>query len=332
MLTGDQVRTAYAVGRHLGLSSQGKSLELVDSKRIEQVDPTVLKTLVSRAHVFSRVSPAHKLQIIQSLQAAGSVVAMMGDGINDGPALKVADLGIAMGKQGTDAARGVSDLLLSEDSLDSLILGLEVGRTVHEDIRKAVRYIVSQNLGEIFFTFTSILAGFAEPLSPMQLLWVNLVTDIFPEIALARNSQSDLLSRLPEEVRVPLLAGADMKGLGTEAAVLGAASLGSYLYGVTRYGAGPRASTLGFLTLNSASLLHTFSSRSERISIFDRKHLAPNHSIRTAIGLGLAGELIAAFTPSLRKVLGSGRVGYSDLLVSGAWSFFVSCDRGQQVQ
>ena len=154
-------------------------------RHLSDMPPEVLKALSQRLHVFARVSPAHKLQIVQVLQETGRVVAMTGDGINDGPALKAAAIGIAMGHTGTDVAREVADVVLEDDNLETMLVAISQGRTIYNNIRKSLHFLLSTNMSEIMVMSTSISAGLGEPLTAMQLLWINLVSDIFPGLALA---------------------------------------------------------------------------------------------------------------------------------------------------
>lgn len=317
MITGDQSATALAVGKTLKIGGDHEP-EIIDSTRLETIDLKTLSELASRAHIFSRVSPSHKLKIVQALQTSGKIVAMTGDGINDGPALKIADIGVAMGGNGSDTARKVADAILTQDNLTSLIFAVKEGRNVHEDIRKAVAYIVSQNLSEMLFTFLAILSGLGEPLTPMQLLWVNLVTDIFPELALSQDPpESDLMARQPFNPEVPLVTQTDLRKLMMQSLILTSASLGSYYYGIKKYGIGPRSKTLGFMTLNTASLLHTVSSRSDKTSIFDRTRLPENLFIPLSMGTGFIAEIAAILVPRLRTFLKTEELSVSDLCVSG---------------
>jgi magnesium-transporting ATPase (P-type) len=148
MITGDQSATAYAIGKELGLSGNSH-IEMLDSTRLEKLEPEVLSALAPNVDIFSRVSPAHKLQIVRLLQESGKVVAMTGDGINDGPALKAAEVGIAMGANGTEAARSVADIVLENDDLQTLIVAVGQGRTIYNNIRKSVHFLLSTNLSEI---------------------------------------------------------------------------------------------------------------------------------------------------------------------------------------
>ena len=283
MITGDQSATAYAIGKELGLSRSGE-LDILDSTKLEQLDPEVLTGLAQKVNIFSRVSPANKLQIIQALQRSGKVAAMTGDGINDGPALRAADIGVAMGETGTDVARSVSDVVLEDDDLRTMIIAISEGRTIYNNIRKSLHFLTATNLSEIMVMVGSIGSGLGTPLSTMQLLWINLVTDIFPALALAvEPPEPDILSRPPRDPREPILRPADFKRYGFEAFAITAGSMCSYGYAVARYGIGPQANSVAFMTLTTAQLLHAYSCRSDRHSIFDRTALQPNPYLKLAL-------------------------------------------------
>jgi Ca2+-transporting ATPase len=169
MITGDQSPTAYAIAKELNLSRNGP-LEIMDSTQLAPIDLDVLQALSGRVHVFARVSPADKLQIVRALQRGGTVVAMTGDGINDGPALKVADIGIAMGHTGTDVAREIADVILEDDDLETMIVAVGEGRRIADNIKKSIHFLVATNLSEILVMFTAVAAGLGQPLNAMQLL------------------------------------------------------------------------------------------------------------------------------------------------------------------
>ena len=321
MITGDQSPTAYAIGRSLNLGGN-ESLEILDSTHLATVDADVMEALSKRVHVFSRVSPANKLQIVQALQKAGRVVAMTGDGINDGPALKAADIGIAMGHTGTDLAREVADVVLENDDLETLVVAISHGRTIYNNIRKSVHFLLATNLSELLVVSASMTVGLGEPLNPMQLLWINLISDIFPGLALALEPpEPDVLNRPPRNPHEPILSTTDLKTIAREAGLLSAGSMGAYGYGILRYGVGPRAGTMAFLSLVLGQLLHAVSCRSERHSIYDplaaQTPLPPNRYLQLALGGSFALQAAALTAPGLRSLLGIAPLGVADCLVVG---------------
>jgi Ca2+-transporting ATPase len=317
MITGDQSPTAYTIGKSLNLSA-GRQLEILDSTHLERMDPEVLAAMAQRVQVFARVSPAHKLQIVQALQRAGEVVAMTGDGINDGPALRAADIGIAMGAAGTDVARTVADVVLEDDDLATMVAAVSRGRTIYGNIRKSIHFLLATNLSEIMVMLGATAAGAGQPLTPMQLLWINLVTDIFPGLALAMEApEPDVLQRPPRDPGEPIVAWKDFKRIGFESSVLTAGALGAYGYGAYRYGMGPQANTLAFMGLTLGQLLHALSCRSETRSLGSRRRLPPNPYLSVALAGSLGLQLLSALLPGLRTLLGTTPMGLLDAAVVG---------------
>jgi Ca2+-transporting ATPase len=318
MITGDQSPTAYAIGKELNLSNNGH-LEILDSTHLSNIQPDVMNALCDRVHVFARVSPAHKLQIVQALQGAGKIVAMTGDGINDGPALKAADIGIAMGHTGTDVAREVADVVIEDDNLETMIIAISQGRTIYNNIRKSVHFLLSTNLSEIMVMFTAIAGGLGQPLNAIQLLWINLMSDIAPGLALALEPpEPDVLSAPPRDPDEPIVRKSDFRRIAFESAAISAGSLAAYGYGIARYGMGPRAGSLAFLSLTSSQLLHALSCRSEKHSIFDREKLPPNRYLNMALAGSFGLQALSMFVPGLRSLLGIAPIGLLDGAVLGA--------------
>ena len=316
MITGDQGATAYAIGRELGLGD-GQPIKILDSGTIDKVDPQLLSGLVRNTHVFARVSPAHKLSIVQALQRGGRVVAMTGDGINDGPALKASNIGVAMGGSGTDVARSVADVVLEDDNLHTMVVAIREGRTIYDNIRKTIHYLLATNFTEIEVMLGGIALGLGQPLNPMQLLWINLISDIFPGLALAvEPPEPDVMARPPRDPLEPIIPRHALGRMARESAVITAGTLAAYAYGLLRYGAGARASTQAFTTLTTAQLLHALACRSERHGLFGHAPRPRNPRLELAIGASLLAQAAAGLLPPLRRLLGTTPLGPLDLGVA----------------
>lgn len=317
MVTGDQVPTAAAIGRELDLG-EGRAPPVLDAAALERLAPDELREEARRVRVFARISPAHKLRIVQAYQANGLVVAMTGDGVNDGPALKAADVGVAMAGRSTDVARDLADVVIEDDELGTLVVAIAHGRTIYTNIRKSIGFLVSTNLSEIMLMFTATAAGLGPPLNPLQLLWINTVTDVLPGLALSVEPQEpDIMRQPPRDPDAPILPPMALRRMAREAGVMGSGAMGAYLWGLRAHGAGMRASSMATMSLVTSQLLHAYTCRSETCSIFDKETLTPNRALNRALGGTFAAQSLALLLPGVRRFLGLAPVGALDLAVVG---------------
>jgi Ca2+-transporting ATPase len=313
MVTGDQSTTARAIGEALGLSD-GRPMQVLESDHLERIEPGTLHRLVADADIFARVSPARKLEIVRALQAGSEVVAMTGDGINDGPALQASNVGIAMGLHGTDLARSAADVVLENDRLEAILDAIREGRTLTVNIRKSLHFLISSNMSEIMTVLGALSAGAQPPLSPMQLLWVNLLGDVLPAIALAAEpAEEDVMRQPPRDAARPLIGKEEMLHYAREGVFLSGGTLAAYGYGLLRHGPGARAGAIAFNALMLGQLLHALSCRSDRRGAL----LSGRPPVKDKLTLAIAGsiglQLLANVMPGLRGLLGTGPMGAMDI-------------------
>ena len=302
MLTGDQRATAVAIARALGLLADDGAV--LDGPTIDRMSDEALAVEARRVMVCSRVTPDGKLRLVRALQRCGDVVAMLGDGVNDAAALRQADVGVAMGKRGTDAAREAAGIVLADDRLETVAAAVEEGRLVFDNIRHFVLYLFSCNLGEILTLLGASLAGWPLPLAPLQLLWLNVVTDSLPALALAvEPGEPGLMRRAPRDPRTEVVSRRAFRWILRYAAAIAASSLAAFAWGLHGpAGDAARASTLCFMTLALAQLWHLGNARARGTVVARGRWLANPFAV-VAVAVGVALQLAAAAIPGLASVL-----------------------------
>ncbi|WP_181907216.1 calcium-translocating P-type ATPase, SERCA-type [Cohnella lupini] len=303
MITGDHGTTAEAIAKTLGI--MGREGRVVTGAELSVMNDDELEKIADDVNVYARVSPEHKLRIVQALQRRGHVVAMTGDGVNDAPAVKAADIGIAMGISGTDVTKEASALVLADDNFSSIVAAVEEGRGIYENIRKFIRYLLASNVGEIMTMFMAMMAGLPLPLVPIQILWVNLVTDGLPAMALGVDqAESDLMQHKPRSAKENIFARRLGWKIISRGILIGVCTLGAFVLALNeRAGHSDQlihAQTVAFATLVMAQLIHVFDCRSSR-SIFHRK-LLENKFLVLAVLSSLLLMLAVLYVEPLQPV------------------------------
>jgi Ca2+-transporting ATPase len=312
MITGDQRATAETIAQEVGALESGQ--QSVDGRELDRLGDEQMTQQEGAIGVFSRVSPKQKLRIVGVLQASGEIVAMLGDGVNDAAALKKADIGVAMGVRGTDVARQTADIVLQDDRFLTIGAAVEEGRVIYENIRKFVFYLFSCNLAEVFVLLLASIAGLPQPLLPLQILWLNLVTDTFPALALALEpAEPDVMRRPPRDPDEAILSPRFVKAMTWYAGLITLATLAAYLWSL-QSGSPERAVTVAFMTLALAQLFHLGNARS-RSSVLSWRRITANPWAFGAVPLVIALQLAAVYWPPLAAVLRTVPLSPGDWLV-----------------
>ncbi|MDD5448167.1 MAG: cation-transporting P-type ATPase, partial [Actinomycetota bacterium] len=305
MVTGDHLATAQAIGKELGILSEGK--EFVDAIELEKMSDEELGERAENISVYARVSPRHKVKIVDALKSKGHVVAMTGDGVNDAPALKRADIGVAMGITGTDVSKEASDMVLMDDNFATIVTAVREGRTIFSNIKKFIYFLLSCNISEVLVMFIAMLAGFPLPLLPVQILWVNLVTDGLPALALGMDTpEADLMDRPPRKPGESILAYSRLRKLLWYGVTIAAGALLSFVlahfvfnYPWENKGA-EMARTIVFSTMVFTQLLHSLNFHSEERSFFTEPPWG-NRYLVGALFASLLLQLAVIYVPFMQK-------------------------------
>ena len=311
MITGDHPLTAQAVAAQLGMYAPGD--RVLTGRELEQMTVEELARIVERVAVYARVSPEHKLHIVAALQEHHHIVAMTGDGVNDAPALKKADIGVAMGVTGTDVAKEAADMVLLDDNFATIVAAVEEGRTIYDNIRKFIKYLLTSNSGEIWTMLLGPLAGLPVPLLPLQILWINLVTDGLPALALSvEPPERDVMERPPHPPRESIFA----RGLGAHILWVGLL-MGALTFGVQRwaYGRSDNWQTMVFNTLALAQMAHVLAVRSERESLVTQG-LFSNPWMVWAVASTLVFQGLVLYVPFLQRTFSTSPLTAGELLLT----------------
>ena len=317
MITGDHKITALAIAKDLGIASDEK--QAISGNELEGLSQDELNEKVKTLRVFARVSPEHKVKIVKAFKSHGNIVSMTGDGVNDAPSLRIADIGVAMGITGTDVAKNASDMILTDDNFSTIVNAVEQGRNIYNNIKKTISFLLSCNIGEIFALFISILLGWATPLKPIHILWVNLVTDTFPALSLGADPDDpDIMKNKPRDSNESLFKGTGLFIL-INGAIIGFVTLTAFIIGIKMFtgnsGIFPlfpnncpndalrHGQTMAFLVLSISQLIHSFNLRNSTKSIFTVGVFSNKYLVGSFI-LGLLLQISIVSIPFLANVFG----------------------------
>lgn len=301
MITGDYKDTAVAIAKELGIIDTESAA--MTGAEVDQLSDAELTKAVQKVNVFARVSPAHKVKIVEAVRANGEICSMTGDGVNDAPALKRADIGVAMGITGTDVAKETAEMILTDDNFASIVSAVEEGRVIYANIRKFVFFLLSCNVGEILIIFFAMLLGWPVPLEPIQLLWLNLVTDAFPALALGMEpAEPNIMQQPPRDPKASIIDKRMTWGIVLQSIAMTAAVLGVFKYALVVYDGDLHiARTFAFVGLIVSELLRSFTARSEIFSIF-KLGLFTNKYVIGGTGLSFFLMLIVLYVPALEGI------------------------------
>jgi magnesium-transporting ATPase (P-type) len=303
MITGDHAGTAKSIGLEMGI---GDGEHALIGAELEAASDEELCQFVREHDIFARTSPEHKLRLVQALQANGDVVAMTGDGVNDAPALKRADVGVAMGIKGTEATKEAAEIVLTDDNFASIEQAIEEGRIIYDNLRKAILFLMPTNGGESLVIMTAVVFGFTLPLTPVQILWVNMVTAVTLALALAfEPAEPGVMRRPPRDPHAPILGGELLWRIGFASVLIGGATIAVFLIELRLGMAVELARTLAVNTLVSAQIFYLFNSRFLRESSLSFSRLFTNRAVWIAVGVLAVLQLVFVYAPFMHRLFGS---------------------------
>ena len=318
MITGDHKITASAIARDLGIMDEGG--EAIEGAEIERMSDEELQEKIKTVNVFARVSPEHKVRLVTAAKANGEIVSMTGDGVNDAPSLKRADIGVAMGITGTDVSKEAADMILTDDNFVSIVKAVEEGRTIYNNIRKVVGYLLSCNIGEILLMFLAMVGGLPMPLLPIHLLSINLITDAFPAFALGlEDGDEDVMDLKPRKTDEPIIDSKMRIAVVIQSIFLGVGALCSYLFGSIVYHSEFTGITFCFVTMVLGELLRAYSARSETKLIFKIKLLS-NDALNKCVLFSLIFLVASVYIPFFNDVFKTVPLTIEQLLIAVTFS------------
>ncbi len=298
MITGDHIATATAIAKELNIL--GKNDKAMTGQELEKMPQKQLEENIKEYSVFARVTPEHKVRIVKAWQKKGLVVAMTGDGVNDSPALKNADIGIAMGKNGTDVAKNAADMILTDDNFVTIVEAVKQGRNIYANIKKAIHFLIATNIGEIVTIFLGLLLGLKSPLLAIQLLWVNLVTDSLPAIALGLEpAEKDIMNKKPINSRKSIFADGLWNKIIVEGIMIGLLTLLAFSLGNKYFGV-EVGRTMAFVSIGLLELIHSFNIKSEKSIL--KTGIMENKFLIGSFVLGILVQIIVVVIPQLAEI------------------------------
>jgi len=302
MITGDHVDTAKTIGKEMGIGDGEKALQ---GRDLEKMTDEELEVAAQEYNIFARTSPEHKLKLVKALQARGSICAMTGDGVNDAPALKKADVGIAMGIKGTDVTKDSSEMVLADDNFSTIVAAVEEGRRVYDNLKKTILFILPTNGAESFLIIASILFGTLMPLTPVQILWVNMVTSVTVSLALAFEKQEpDVMSRPPRSPKMPLLSGYFIWRILFVSVLIGGGTLWMNISLLNQGISENIVKTVTLQTIVFTQMFHLFNSRSISKFAFNKDFFS-NKIVFLVCAIMIALQLAVTYIPFMNEILGT---------------------------